>query len=47
MGERARKHIVERAGAPHAMRRWLELLTEVAGQHADMRLKQYASESTR
>jgi glycosyltransferase involved in cell wall biosynthesis len=47
MGERARHHIVERAGAPHAMRRWLELLTEVAGEHARKRSERSASEIAR
>jgi len=47
MGERARHHIVERAGSPHAMRRWLELLTEVAGEHARKRLERSASEIAR
>lgn len=34
MGARARRYIVDHAGAPHAMRRWNELLIEVAGTRA-------------
>jgi glycosyltransferase involved in cell wall biosynthesis len=37
MGGRARRYITERAGAPHAMRRWNELLIEVAGDRARVR----------